>query len=69
MASYLEQLEQARRHVIEARRIAEAQRERIDRLATQGQDTKEAQSLLHAYEQALATFEDEFVQLSKKVNA
>ena len=69
MASYLEQLEQARRQVIEGRRIVEAQRERIDRLATQGQDTREAQSLLHAYERALAIFEDEFVQIAKKVNA
>ena len=69
MASYLEQLEQARRQVIEGRRIVEAQRERIDRFATQGQDTREAQSLLHAYERALAIFEDELVQISKKVNA
>jgi hypothetical protein len=35
----------------------------------QGQDTREAQSLLHAYERALAIFEDELVQISKKVNA
>jgi hypothetical protein len=68
MASSLEQLEQARRHVIQARRIAEAQRERVDRLTKQGQDTRDAQSLLRAYEQALTIFEDEFVQLSKKVN-
>ena len=69
MASYLEQLEQARRQVIEGRRIVEAQRERIDRFVMQGQDTREAQSLLHAYERALAIFEDEFVQIAKKVNA
>jgi len=45
-----------------------AQRERIDRLTKQGQDTGDAQILLGAYERTLAIFEDDFVRLSKTRN-
>ena len=68
MPSHSEQLEQARQRVLETRRVAEAQRERVDRLSRQGQETSEAKSLLHSYERTVAIFEDDFVRLSKELN-
>ena len=68
MTSHSEQLEQARQRVLETRRIAEAQRERVDRLSRQGQETSEAKSLLRSYERTVAIFEDDFVRLSKELN-
>jgi len=52
-----DQLEVARRNVIEGRRVIVAQREAIARLKATGEDTKIDERLLRRFEQNQAVFE------------
>jgi len=56
-AALMEELELARRHVLEARRIVAEQRQRVHELREQGSDTTEAEQSLALFEQSLANFE------------
>jgi len=56
-SALMEELELARRHVLEARRIIAEQRQRVQKLREEGGDTTEAEQSLDFFEQSLANFE------------
>jgi hypothetical protein len=54
----------AQRHVLDARKIVERQRELIARKGAHHQDTTEAQELLVRFEKTLAMFEEHLAELT-----